>query len=91
MGKLLRWSLVVLSSSIVALVAVGLVGLTWNDRADDICREQAPPTASGYSITWEWSELAYVCDYHTPDRQTKRVGIIDAFHGEGRRRHRPDR
>ncbi|HYM81268.1 MAG TPA: hypothetical protein VEY91_07635 [Candidatus Limnocylindria bacterium] len=81
----------VLASSIVALMAVGFVGVAWNDRADGICREQAPATASRYTLTWEWSEFAYVCDYRTPDTQPKRVGIIDAFHGEGRQRHRPDR
>ena len=89
MSKLVRWSLVLMSSAVVVLVAVGLIGVTWNDRADDVCRDQAPRTASGYSVTWEWSEFAYVCDYRTPTRQTKRVGIIDAFHGEERRRHRP--
>lgn len=81
----------VLASGIIALVSVGLVGVAWKSRADDICREQAPPTASGYALTWEWSEFAYVCHYATPTRQTKQVGIIDAFHGEGRQRHRPDR
>ena len=91
MRGLVRWSGVVLSLSIIALVTVVLIGVTWNDRADHICRRQAPSTASGYSITWEWSEFAYVCDYRTPDKQAKRVGIIEAFHGEGRRRHRPDR
>jgi hypothetical protein len=86
---LVRWSLAVLSSTVVALLAVGLIGVTWNNRADAVCREQAPRTANGYSVTWEWSEFAYVCDYRTPNKQTKRVGIVDAFHGEGRRRHQP--
>lgn len=89
MRRLVRWSVVLVPSTLVALVVVGLIGVTWNDRADDVCREQAPRTATGYFVTWEWSEAAYVCDYRTPDRQTKRVGIIDAFHGEGRRPHRP--
>jgi hypothetical protein len=91
MRRLARWSLVVVSSSIVALVAVISVSVTWNDRADDICREQAPRTASDYSSTWDWAEFAYVCDYGAPDEDPRRVGIIDAFHGEGSRRHRPDR
>lgn len=51
----------------------------------------APPTASGFSTTWEWSEFAYVCDYRTPDKEAKRIGIIEAFHGERSRRHQPGR
>ncbi len=89
MRRHLARSLLIVSSSLVALVAVGLVGVAWNDRANDVCREQAPASATGYSVTWEWSEAAYVCNYRAPDAETKRVGIIDAFHGEGRRRHRP--
>ena len=91
MSRVVRWFLAVLASGLFALVAVGLVGVAWNDRADDVCREQAPQTAVGYTVTWEWFEFAYVCDYHTPTRQTKRVGIIDAFHGGGGQRHRPER
>jgi hypothetical protein len=75
----------------VALAAVGVMGLSWNDRADDICREQAPPTASDYSITWEWDEFAYICDYRVPSEPPRRIGVIDAFHGGGSQRHRPDR
>jgi hypothetical protein len=89
MGMHLRRSLVVAALSLVALVGVGAVGAAWNDRASDVCREEAPVTATGYSVTWEWSEAAYVCSYRAPDPETKRVGLIDAFHGEGRRRHRP--
>jgi hypothetical protein len=84
-----RWTLLVVSAAIIAVIALGLIGVAWNDRANDVCREQAPARATGYSVTWEWSEAAYVCSYRAPDAQTKRVGIIDAFHGEGRRRHRP--
>ena len=91
MRRLVRSSLVVLSSSIVAVVVVISVSLTWNDRADDICNEQAPRTASDYSSTWDWAEFAYVCDYGAPRENPRRVGIIEAFHGEGSRRHRPDR
>jgi hypothetical protein len=91
MRRLVKWSVLVLSSSIVAAVAVIAVSLTWNDRADDICREQAPRTASDDSSTWDWAEFAYVCDYRAPREKPRRVGIIDAFHGEGSRRHRPDR
>ena len=91
MRRLVRRSLVVLSVSTVAVVAVVSLGFSWNDRADDICREEAPPMATGYSATWEWAEFAYVCDYREPGKQPRRVGIIDAFHGDGSRRHRPDR
>ena len=89
MRRHLARSLLILFSSLVALVAVGLVGVAWSDRANDVCREQAPASTTGYSVTWEWSEAAYVCNYRAPNAETKRVGIIDAFHGEGRRRHRP--
>jgi hypothetical protein len=80
---------VVVSSSIVALLAVGLISVTWNQRAEDICREQAPRTAGGYSVTWEWDDFAYVCDYRAPAEPTRRVGITDAFHSGGSQRHRP--
>jgi hypothetical protein len=70
---------------------VGIIGVTWNERADDICREEAPQPMSGYSITWDWAEFAYVCDYRAPAEQPQRVGITDAFHGGGSQRHRPDR
>ena len=89
MRRHLARSLLILFSSLVALVAVGLVGVAWSDRANDFCRKQAPASTTGYSVTWEWSEAAYVCNYRAPNPETKRVGIIDAFHGEGRRRHRP--
>jgi hypothetical protein len=82
------WSIAVLSGGVVAVGAIVAVSLAWNDRAEDICRDDAPQSAGGYSVTWEWSEFAYVCEYRARPEQPKRVGIIDAFHGEGRRRHR---
>lgn len=85
MRSLVRRSLVVLSLSIVALVAVGFTSLSWNHRADDICREKAPPNASGYSVRWEWAELAYVCDYAAAGEDTRRVGITDVFRHPGPR------
>ena len=88
MRRVLRWSVAVLAASIVAVVAIVATSAAWNDRAEDICRDEAPRSAGGYSVTWEWSEFAYVCDYRAPEEQPKRVGIIDAFHGEGDRRHR---
>jgi hypothetical protein len=90
-SRLVRRLLVVLSVGTVAMLAVVAVGVSWSDRAEDICREDAPATAAGYSVTWEWAELAYVCDYRRPNEQPRRVGIIDAFHGEGGRRHGPGR
>ncbi len=83
MRKLGRWSLVALSLSIVALGAAGFIGSSWNDRADDICREEAPSRASGDSVSWDWAELAYVCDYRAQGAPTKRVGIRDAFEHPG--------
>jgi hypothetical protein len=90
-SRLVRWSLVVASSSILVLGAVGLIGVTWNQRAEDICREEAPGTASGDSVAWKWDDFAYVCDYRSPGEEPRRVGITDAFHSGGSQRHRPDR
>ena len=71
----------------LSVVMVGLValGLTWNHRADDICRKEAPRSASGYSVSWDWDEFAYVCDYRAPGDRTRRVGISDAFRHPGPR------
>jgi hypothetical protein len=88
MRRLSRWFLVVVSLSIVSLVAAGLVSVAWNDHAEDICREEGK---SGYTVNWDWAEFAYVCDYRAPNQETRRIGIIEAFHGEGRQRHRPGR
>ena len=52
---------------------------------------RAPKAASDYSVTWDWDGFAYVCDYRVPSVQPQRVGIIDAFHGDERRRHGLDR
>jgi hypothetical protein len=88
MSRLVRWILALVSSGVVALLAVGLVGVAWNQRAEDVCRENAP-RASGYSVKWEWGEFAYVCDYRASTEPSRRVGIVDAFHGGGSQRHRP--
>jgi len=88
MGRFLRRALVIFSAGVVVALALVAVGVAWNDRAEDVCREEA--TASGYTVTWEWQDFAYVCDYGTADKEQKRVGLVDAFHGEGRR-HGPDR
>jgi hypothetical protein len=80
---------VIVSTGFVALAGAVLVGVAWKDRANDVCREQAPATATGYSVAWKWTDAAYVCSYRAPGPETKRVGLIEAFHGEGRRRHRP--
>jgi hypothetical protein len=85
MRRIAFWSL----SLSVVLAAAALVGVAWNQRANDLCREDAPGPASGYTVGWEWSELGYVCTYRTPSAQPKRIGIIDAFHGDRGRGHRP--
>ena len=90
MGKPVRRALLIVSAGIVAVLAASLVGITWNQRADDVCRENVSGAAGGYSVRWEWNDFAYVCDYRAPAEQSKRVGIVDAFHSDGRRRHRPD-
>ena len=79
MRGLVRWFLGIMALSIVAVLAVAFVRPTWNHRAHDICREQAPRSASGYSINWEWTEFAYVCNYRAPGEQTRRVGVTEAF------------
>jgi len=84
MRRLPRWSRVVLSLAAV-LAAVLAAGVAWNQRADDLCREDAPTTADGYTVSWDWGELAYVCDYGMSREEPKRIGLIDAFHGDGRR------
>ena len=83
MRRILAWAL----SVGAALAATALVGVAWNQRADDLCREDAPRAESRYSVDWEWDEFAYVCSYPTPETRSKRVGIIDAFHGDDKRRH----
>lgn len=88
MRRLVRRYLLVLSLGAVALVGVGVASIAWNDRADDICRKEAPPAASGYSVTWEWSEFAYVCEYRASTEPARRVGITEVFRHPGpRRRH----
>jgi hypothetical protein len=83
-----RWSIVVLVTIVVAAVIVVGASALWSDRAKDICRDEAPKSRGDYSVAWDWNEFAYVCDYGAPEQQPKRVEIIDAFHGEGSRRHR---
>ena len=85
--SLARWSLVA-ASLVVAAVALGLIGVSWKDRADDICRKKAPPAGSTYTLAWKWDEFAYVCDYQAPSEPERRVGVIDAFHSGGSQRHR---
>jgi hypothetical protein len=77
-----------LTLSVVALIVVAgvffNVDVRWNRQASYICnQEREMPaearTASGYSIQWEWREIAYVCSYHAPGEPEKRVGFTDAF------------
>lgn len=87
MSRLARWS-VIAASLVVGLAAAALVGVSWKDRADDICRKEAPESGSGYTVEWRWDEIAYVCDYQAPSEPERRVGAMDAFHGSGRRHGR---
>ena len=91
MAPVARRALVIVSTAVVAVLAVAAVGIAWSDRAEDVCRDEAAQSAGGYSVAWEWSEVAYVCNYRARNAPPKRVGIIDAFHGEGRRPHRSER
>jgi hypothetical protein len=74
--------------SLVALAAVAVLGAalvaanaTWSDRAEDICAEQAPRGAA-FSMSWEWKEAAYVCTYRNVEAKPRRVGVIEALHGD---------
>jgi hypothetical protein len=85
----MRRPLTALLAGLVGVAVVAAIGLTWQDKSDAICRENAPAAGGGYSVRWEWEEFAYVCDYRVPEAEPRRVGIVDAFHGEGGRGHRP--
>jgi hypothetical protein len=89
LGRTPRIAILVLAVGLVAVAGVLLIGVTWSDRAEAICREDQPATEGGVSVRWEWAEFAYVCDYGSPAEQPRRVGIIDAFHGDEARRHGP--
>jgi hypothetical protein len=80
----------VIAAVILGGLAVVAVVAAWNDRAADVCEKNKPTSASNYTLEWEISEFAYVCKYGLSETPDKRVGIVDAFHGEGRR-HGPDR
>jgi hypothetical protein len=82
MKRLAVW---ILSVS-AALAAGGLIGVAWNERAADICREQAGVSSDG-DVAWEWEDFAFVCEDSAPGEQPKRVGVVDAFHGEKGPRH----
>jgi len=86
MRRLARRSVVAVSV-LAAVAAAALIGVSWESRADDICREEAPRAGSSYSIEWKLDEFAYVCDYSAPSEPLRRVGVIDAFHRDGSRRH----
>jgi hypothetical protein len=74
-----RLALRVLVATVLALGLVSLgfaLDIVWNEGAEDVCREEAPSAASGYSITWDWDRLGYVCHYGPTER---RVGLTDAL------------
>jgi hypothetical protein len=75
-------------SLVAALGAAAVVGVSWQDRADEICRKEAPAKGSGYTIAWKWDEFAYVCEYRGSGEPERRVGVIDAFHRDGPRHGR---
>lgn len=61
----------------LALVSSGVaIDVVWNYGAEDVCREKAPSGTTGYSITWQWDQLAYVCDYD--GAAERRVGFTEA-------------
>ena len=79
----LGFVLAVFVVSIGALIGALFVDVAWNQRAANICNQEAekPPgaAASGYTTQWEWSRFAYVCRYDAPGEPTKRVGFTTAF------------
>jgi hypothetical protein len=78
----------VVASLVAAFGAAALVGVSWEDRAAEICGKEAPATGSDYTMAWNWDEFAYVCDYQEASEPERRVGVIDAFHGSGPRHGR---
>jgi hypothetical protein len=65
--------------TIVAVVAVAYLAISWSRSAETVCREQAPGPATGWSQAWSWREFAYECTYEAPGRPKRRVGFRDAF------------
>src|SRR5687767_5447511 len=64
--RAMRKSLLALAVGGAAVAAVASLGVAWEAKADKVCRAKAPASANGYSVRWEWDELAYVCDYRAP-------------------------
>jgi hypothetical protein len=87
----LRWTLAAVAAVAVTALGAVSVGAAWDDRARDVCRDEAPLGSTGYSTRWQWGQFAYVCDYRGTGGEQRRVGLVDAFHGEEARRHRPAR
>lgn len=66
------------------MAAGAFTDAAWNRRAANICSQESEKpagasSASGYSIRWDWTELAYVCRYHGPSEPKRRVGLTEAF------------
>lgn len=84
----MRRSLLALTVAVAAVAAAASLGIAWEAKADKVCRVKAPASTAGYVVRWEWDEFAYVCDYRAPEANERRVGLVDAFHGDGAQRHR---
>jgi hypothetical protein len=89
-GRLARWTVAVTAAAILAGLSAVALAAAWKDRATDVCENNKPASASDYTVEWETSKFAYICKYKSSRTPDKRVSIVDAFHGEGRR-HGPDR
>jgi hypothetical protein len=85
MGRAARWTLSVIAAAVVGGLVVVAVATAWSDRATDVCEKNKPASVSEFKVEWETSGFAYVCKYESSEAPDKRVSIVDAFHGEGRR------
>jgi hypothetical protein len=77
-------ALVVTLVLIAVMVPAFLVLGEWSRRAADMCgfpeyKPASAATASGWSIDWDMSEFAYVCEYDAPGRPRKRMGFTEVF------------
>ena len=82
-----RWILTA-ASLLLALGTVGMIGAGWKDRANEICGKEAPRSGGDFTLSWQWDQIAYVCDYRAPDEPPRSVSVLDAFHSDGSRHGR---
>lgn len=90
MGRIARWTVALIAAAALGVLAVTVVAVTWKDRATAVCEKNKPTSVADYTVEWETNEFAFVCKYESPETPDRRVGIVDAFHGEGRE-HGPNR